>query len=334
MDESTEPPPVDRVDELLAAGRLEEVRACLDHLETVASDDRKAVLRSLRDLAADRSAAFEGITPALVSFLDDERAVRLTAVKLLVAVAEDVPEVVRPVVDPLADRLADDEEFYFVRARSAEALGYVALADPEAVATPEVVAELRIGLEFDEPEVTAKLAKALAHVALADPRRLRHQVGKLAAHLDDEQAVVRYHLCTALVATGCEHPNALADGRDALVARLDDDNEYVRGRVAEALGLYAGTVAASDLPVDDVERLVDDESSFVSPRAAFALAALDSTDEAVPHGRIPEIESIRNATDRIADEITTPTTDGECPHCGLELPDGGPPVCPGCGAPR
>jgi len=333
MDESTEPPPVDRVDELLAAGRLEEVRACLDHLETVASDDRKAVLRSLRDLAADRSAAFEGITPALVSFLDDERAVRLTAVKLLVAVAEDVPEVVRPVVDPLADRLADDEEFYFVRARSAEALGYVALADPEAVATPEVVAELRIGLEFDEPEVTAKLAKALAHVALADPRRLRHQVGKLAAHLDDEQAVVRYHLCTALVATGCEHPNALADGRDALVARLDDDNEYVRGRVAEALGLYAGAVAEPDLPVDDIERLADDESSFVASRGTFALTALDLADEPDVTDGIAEIEAIRDATDGIADEITSPATDGECPHCGIELPDGGPPVCPGCGAP-
>jgi len=64
--------------------------------------------------------------------------------------------------------------------------------------------DLRIGLEFDEPEVKAKLAKALAHVTLGDASRLRHQVSSLAAHLADE-------------------------------------NPYVQERVAEALGLLTGT---------------------------------------------------------------------------------------------
>jgi hypothetical protein len=62
---------------------------------------------------------------------------------------------VKPVVDALAERLADDEEFYYVRARSAEALGYVAVDSPEGVTDPETLADLRIGLEFDSVPETA-----------------------------------------------------------------------------------------------------------------------------------------------------------------------------------
>jgi len=36
----------------------------------------------------------------------------------------------------------------------------------------------------------------------------------------------------------------------------------------------------------------------------------------------------------LSESMTTPDADGECPHCGLELPKQGPPMCPRCGAPR
>jgi HEAT repeat protein len=62
-----------------------------------------------------------------------------------------------------------EDEFYYVRARCAEALGYIAVETPEAVTDPDILADLRIGLAFDEPEGKEKLAKALAHVALGGP---------------------------------------------------------------------------------------------------------------------------------------------------------------------
>ena len=65
---------------------------------------------------------------------DDERSVRLTTAKLFVAAADADPEAVVPMVPALAGRLAADEEFYYVRARSAEALEYVALGDPGRLA--------------------------------------------------------------------------------------------------------------------------------------------------------------------------------------------------------
>ncbi|ESP89743.1 HEAT repeat domain-containing protein [Candidatus Halobonum tyrrellensis] len=161
--------------------------------------------------------------------------------KLFVTLAQSEPLVVLPAVDDLAGRLADEDEFYYVRARCPEALGYVAVKAPETVTDPDTLADLRIGLEFDEPEVKEKLAKALAYVALGDASRLRHQVSSLAEHLDDDSELVRYHLCTTLVVVGCEHAAKLTSAPEALRERLGDENPYVQGRAAEALGLLAGT---------------------------------------------------------------------------------------------
>ncbi|MFC4360507.1 HEAT repeat domain-containing protein [Halobium salinum] len=164
------------------------------------------------------------LNPLSKFLTDEDRAVRLTTAKLFVTLAKSEPRAVLPAVDALAERLADDEEFYYVRARSAEALGYLAVEAPEAVTSPETLADFRIGLRFDEPEVRAKLAKALAYVALGNPRRLRHQVSSLTEHLDDENELVRYHLCTALVVVGCEYPAKLAEAAEPLQERLADEN--------------------------------------------------------------------------------------------------------------
>jgi len=323
-----------RITEHLLAGASDVARARLRECDSLPTEEQKAMLRSLRELAADRPSVFDGLTPTLAGFLDDERSVRLLAVKLFGVIAEGAPDAVVPVVDALADRLADDEEFYFVRARAAEALGYVALADPEAVATPETLAELRVGLSFDEPEVVVKLAKALEHVALANPRRFRHQVAHLATHLDDEQTLVRYHLCTALVAIGCGQPAALADGRAALIDRLGDENAFVRGRGAEALGLLATADETVSIPVDDLRSLLSDANTFVVERARFAIDARTAAGASSSTDPSTRLGTVRDATTEIATEIRTPETDGDCQHCGLALPDSGPPMCPQCGAPR
>ncbi|WP_089819468.1 HEAT repeat domain-containing protein [Halomicrobium zhouii] len=336
MDSSDQSSPGRRLPELVADGDHERALERADALATAPVDQRKAELQSLRAVAEDDPTAVGPVAPALERFLaDDERAVRLSTAKLFVAVAEGDPGAVAPVAQALADRLADESEFYYVRARAAEALGYVAVERPDDALSPEVLADLRVGLSFDEPEVTVKLAKALEHVALGNPGRIRHHADTLAEHLDDDRDLVRYHLATALVVVACDSPEAIADTRDALVARLADENDYVRGRAAEALGVLAhSTDADRSRAAPRLEELRDEEG-FVADRARFAARAVKG--EEAPSGRVADVgspEAIREQTEEIAEAIAAPDADGECPHCGLALPEPGPPMCPRCGAPR
>jgi len=335
MDDQTPPPLADRLLADLDRDDAEDAIARLEDARDAADDERKELLQSLKATAAERPAAVEPLCPALAPFLeDDERPVRLRAAKLLVALAEASPDAVEPVVPALADRLADDGEFYYVRARSAEALGYVALDRPDEVASPGVLADLRVGLSFDDAEVRNKLAKALEHVAIGDPTRLDHLVARLAEHLDDESELVRYHLTTALVAIGCEAPDRLAEVADALGARLADEDPYVRGRAAEALGLLAGADANDSVPAADLEAAATDEP-FAADRVAFALASLDDTDPSeAASEEIGSLDGVRETTGEAVDAITSPDRDRECPHCGLALPADSPPLCPRCGAPH
>jgi HEAT repeat protein len=197
------------------------------------------------------------------------------------------------------------------------------------------LADLRVGLSFDEPEVKEKLAKALEHVALGNPDRLRHKVSSLAEHLDDESELVRYHLCTALVVIGCAYPAKLADASEAVTGRLSDENPHVRGRAAEALGLLAGSAPdETAISAADVPDVGDEAEPFVADRVRFARTAFA---EGGREGETPEeigtVEGIRGTTDEVVEEITSLDGDGECPHCGLSLPENGPPMCPQCGAP-
>ncbi|ESP87477.1 HEAT repeat domain-containing protein [Candidatus Halobonum tyrrellensis] len=345
-DDSPTPSPAERLAGLVpddgAAGDADDAAACVERLGRAPADDRKEALRALREAADDpaAAAAFEPLAPPLAGFLDDpERPVRLAAAKLFVAVAEADPDAAVGAVPALADRLADDDEFYYVRARSAEALGYVALDYPDAVTSPAVLADLRVGLAFDEPEVTEKLAKALALVAVGDPARLAHGASTLADHLDDGAELVRYHLCTALVAVGCERPTALDAARDALVGALDDDCPQVRGRAAEALGVLARADADGLDPStrDALAALRDDGTAFVAERAAFAVRidgdtadAADAADETPD--RVGSVAAVRATTSDAVAAITAP--DDDCSRCGLALPGAGPPMCPRCGAPR
>ncbi|WP_247730386.1 HEAT repeat domain-containing protein [Halovivax limisalsi] len=329
-----QPPPPARLPELLVDGDDGAVIACLERLGSADADRRKRTLRAVRNVAEDRPAVFEGRVGALEAFLsDDDRAVRLTTAKVFVTLARSQPEHVRPVVDALADRLADDEAFYYVRARCAEALGYVAAEAPEAVADPETLAELRVGLAFDEPEVREKLAKALSHVALGDPSRLRHHVGSLAEHLDDENPYVRYHLCTALVVVGCEQPAELADAAAALRERLDDENPYVRGRAAEALGLLAESTDAVETNSGPDDVTAEDPPAFLTDRVRFYRRRVGAGQSGSAPSDVGTVASVRAGTDDVVAELTAP--DGEeCPNCGLNVQHGGPPMCPRCGVPR
>ncbi|QPV63836.1 HEAT repeat domain-containing protein [Halosimplex litoreum] len=326
-------------------GATEAARSGLDALADAPPDVRSDAVRELRQVADDRPARFDGLASALAPLLaDEERSVRLTTAKLFVALADAEPAVVVPAVDPLADRLADDGEFYYVRARSAEALGLVALDSPDEVGSPEILADLRIGLKFEEPAVKEKLAKAIECVALGDPDRLSHQVGRLAEHLGDDGELVRYHLCTALVVVGAFHPGKLAEAVDPLGDRLGDADPHVRARAAEALGQLARSDATASLPrsaLDDLAAEADGDSedeaaAFVAERVAFARAgaADDATEGVTEPGSVGSLDSIRASTERAVETMTTPDADGECPHCGLELPEQGPPMCPRCGAPR
>ncbi|MBV0903551.1 HEAT repeat domain-containing protein [Haloarcula salina] len=344
MEDTDDPTVADRLVELLERGDHEAAAERVTDLETAATDERKAALRSLRTLADSTPEAVAPLVePLTASLTDEERAVRLSTAKLFVAVAERAPDAVVPAVSALASRLGDDEEFYYVRARAAEALGYVAVERSAEVASPEVLADLRVGLALDEPEVREKLAKALECVALGDPARLRHRVSDLAQHLTDDRELVRYHLTTALVAVGCEHPDRLRDARDEISERLDDESASVRGRAAEALGLAARADSAETVAVDSLPD-PDDADPFVAERVRFAARA--GADAPVPDGeiatetdadsgpRVGTLASIRETTEEAATAIASGGGEAECRHCGLGLPTDGPPLCPRCGAPR
>jgi len=333
MDDQHGAPPETKVATLLEEGKEADARAALEGLSRAEPATQQTCLQSLKTTAEGQPELFDGVLPSLTEFLQDsERPTRLTTAKLFVAVSEGAPDSVVPVVPALVERLADESEFYYVRARCAEALGYVAIDHPDAVVSPEVVADLRIGLEFDEPEVREKLAKALAHIALGSPDRLRYQVDSLAEHLHADNELVRYHLSTALVVIGSEHPEQLADAREALISCLEDESRYVRGRAAEALGLLAATADIEPFPQLQLDALTDDHE-FVAERVQFALSQNRGEELASGCAEIATKKTIRTQTADIVSEIRMSGGDGECPHCGLSIPDSGPPLCPSCGTP-
>lgn len=332
MTDADRPPAPERLPDLLADGSTDAAASALPALESAPADERKSVLRSVRGLADERPAAVAPVVPALVPFLtDDERAVRLTVAKTLVAVADADPDAVAPVVSALAARLDDESEFYYVRGRCAEALGYVALERPSDVSSPEILAAFRVGLSFEEAPVRERLAKAIECVALGDPSRLTHHAPRFADHLDDEQALVRYHLASALVVLACADPAAVAPVTDELVARLDDETPQVRGRAVEALGVL-GRESEARIPAGELDALREDDCEFVRERAAFA--ADTATDGSVSGGEFGTVESVRASTADAAKSVVLPDEAAECRECGAPLPPGGPPMCPRCGAPR
>lgn len=331
MDDTNQPSAA-HLRELVEAGAVDDAVGCLSRLDTADEDDRKATLRMLRTLADSAPEAVTPLASTLSPFLTDpERPVRLSTAKLFVTLAAADPDTVVDSVPDLAARLADDEELYYVRGRAAEALGLVAVEHP-AVVTPEILADLRVGLSFDKPEVKQKLAKALALVALGNPGRLSYHVDRLADHLDSDDELVRYHLVTALVAVGCEQPDALSE-QVATLAGLLDDAPYVSGRAAEAIGLvaHAGmSVPRAALDALDTESVDDDAAAaFLEDRIRFAMAGVDGSELDLPDG-VGSPEAIADRTDEIVEAITTPNGDG-CPNCGLSLPETGPPTCPRCG---
>lgn len=321
----------------LEAGAHDEAATILRQSRAGPPEERASYLRSVRSLAEDDPGAVAPVVPDVAPCLsDDRRPVRLATAKALVSVARHHPDAVEPVVDELSARLADAEEFYFVRARAAEALGFVALAAPGSVATPEVVAELRIGLSRDQPELRRKLAKALALVALGDPGRLRHHVEPLTDHLDDVD-LVRYHLATAVAAIGCDRPSAVVAEADRLGPLLADDCAQVRGRVAEAFGIVARAAEPPE-PVAQIrlDALVDDPDPFVARRGRFLARGLG--EEAVGRSEPPSepvgtVPAIRETAVEAATAIEAPDGDSTCRACGRTLPANGPPLCPDCGAP-
>lgn len=330
MTDASHPPSPDRISDVVADCAPEDAVAYVEQFQSAPVDIRRDTLASLQSVLERRPAALDSVLPATTPFLtDEERSVRLRAVKLFVAVAEEDPVAIESAVGPLTDRLTDESEFYFVRARAAEALGYLALERPDVVTSPEVLAELVVGLSLDEPEVMEKLAKALEHVALGDPNRPTHRLSTLSEHFDDGSELVRYHLVTATAVVGCERPDAAAELADALADRLTDESPYVRGRAAEALGAAAPAAESSSLR-DELSDLTGDEESFVADRARFAVCRLDGEDEH-PTESVGTVGAIRETTHAAESEILAP--DESCPNCGVALPEVGPPMCPQCGAP-
>lgn len=267
-------------------------------------DDRADFLRAVRTRAeADPTAVADALPGLAALFDDDVDAVRLLTAKTFLAVVEADPESVP--TDPL--RAALDDEFYYVRARAAQALGRVARGTGEA--DPTLVARLLNGLSLEREESRERYAGALADVAIGAPDAVRTVSADLADSLDDDGVRVRYHLATALAALAVAHPGRVEAVADRLRERLDDEDPHVAGRAAEALG-YAGVAcdpSASDEDGDDAAH------AFAADRAGFARDADSATREEL-------VAELRAAHDSVAERVGVP-----------DEPDGPPGLPPGMG---
>jgi len=84
--------------------------------------------------------------------------------------------------------------------------------------------------------------------------------------------------------------------------------------------------------LDSIPPGEDDAAEFVASRRAFVRTETYSPTEETATDEVGTLTSMREGTEAVVEAMRTP--DGaECPHCGLSLPDGGPPMCPRCGAP-
>jgi hypothetical protein len=278
-------------------------------------DARHELATALRDRAEADPAAIADALAGLAPLLEDNRdSTRLLAAKTHVAVAEHDPAAVP--TDPLEAAL--DDEFYYVRARAVQALGRVARA--RGAVDPSLLARLLNGLAFERAESRERYAGALADCALADPAALRTLVPDIADALDDDSAVVRYHLTTTLAGVAQLEPERVAGVAEALQARLTDDDPYVVGRAAEALG-HAG-VAVGEETVADGEDDADGDATealaFRDDRVAVTVG------DAAPSDLPPVAEGHSDAAEAVAapDEMGDPT-----------LPPGHPDALGGPGGP-
>ncbi|WP_276259787.1 hypothetical protein [Haloglomus litoreum] len=257
-------------------------------------DARHELATALRERAeSDPDAvadALAGLAPLLA---DDRDSTRLLTAKTYLAVAEARPGAVPTA--PLRDALDDD--FYYVRGRAVQALGRVARARGEV--DPSLLARLLNGLELEREESRERYAGALADCALADAAALRTLVPDIADALDDDSAVVRYHLVTALAAVAEVEPGWVADVADALREQLADGESYVAGRAAEALG-YAG-VAVDRAVAGDGGDADDEALAFRDERVAFAAGDAPTAD----------LPAIAEGHDDAAEAVAAPDEQGD-----------------------
>jgi HEAT repeat protein len=320
----------DLPDDLVAAAGNPESESLADRIRDANPDTTKACADRLRSVTADDPSALDTVRPTVEALLtDDDRSVRLTVTKAVARFARAETESATVFAPALVNRLDDD--FYFVRGRAAEALGHLALADPDAIETATVIARLLNALSLDREEICQEVTGALARIALGDPKALRTVTDDIADDLGDDDPAVRYYLTTAIVAVATEYPGYCRSVTDTVGTRLSDDDEYVRGRAAEVLGLVATVDSDALTDYRSVLEQQTDDDSFVAERAQFALAVAE-TGTAEQSGDIGDCAAIAAETADIVDAITT--ADGEgCPHCGEPGGGAAAPFCPTCGAP-
>jgi len=71
----------------------------------------------------------------------------------------------------------------------------------------------------------------------------------------------------------------------------------------------------------------------LTDRLAFDRRQLATEQSGGVSDDVDTIESIRDAMDAVVEEMNAPDGDAR-PHCGLDVPESGPPMCPRCGAPH
>jgi len=268
-------PPDDRVDryrQLAAAapGLLD--AEVLWPLITVDDDEvRYDAIRTLGSVIADRPEVGLNAVDQLVECLDDDRPIRLYAVRSLAVVAERFPEAVVEITPEIIDEL--NSESSLLNAAVTQFLLAVADHKPSAAldATPAIASLL-------SPTPTRARRQALSVLSvIADefPEEVRPLVPQLCSLLDADDDPYRISCTAALGRVTAAYPDAATPVVPTLLDQLTAHDPELRGNSVGVLGDIARGFPTDVAPyTDEIAPLLDDSDPTVRSNTAGTLARI------------------------------------------------------------
>jgi len=270
-----EGPPNDRVDRYrqlaaVAPGLLE-----VDSLWPLIDADEKAVrydaMRTVESVIADRPEAGLTAVDRLAARLDDDRSIRLYAVRSLAAVAERFPDAVVGFIPEIADQL--NAEGSLLNAAATQVLLPVAEHNPAAAidATPAIASLLA-------PVPTRARRQALSVlsvIAESFPEEVRPLVPQLCSLLDADDDSYRISCTATLGHVTSAYPDAATPVVPTLLDLLTAYDPELRGNSVGILGDIAHGYPTDVAPyTDEIAPLIDDSDPTVRSNTAGTLARI------------------------------------------------------------
>lgn len=246
--------------------------------------------------------------------------VQRRAIELIVEVAEAYPGQVADIIEPVAQQLGNDviqgdaarvvaavaasepatvkerlpllvavlDTGGSVTAHVTDALVAISDSDPEALAQPGIVEQLRGQLTTEEPKIRTNVTGVLGDIAAVDPEKVRQAVEDLRDCLDDSVKSVRRNAVYALAELADITPQSVLEETEQLSQLLESEDADVRAGATAALAAAASQTVEKETASLLVDQLWDD-STVVREQAAFTLANLARTDPGLLESHIRQL---------------------------------------------